>query len=405
MTIHVLFYKMKLLLKRFIFNFCFIVFSSVSWMTKTQNFQNLMDMNGFKCVGVTGIDTPIRLSPTGDVECFSLNGNDCIDELNNDMECKKYVILNKSKLVPLLCGPHLKSLTGSTGYEEEGHWCKKGHDYFYKKWHCPSETGTEMITRINKEQFAVECFKNSQGECMKGQEAIDRCGTIINGKENTNPLVCKKDDFWQTDTNFCKIAHGYFRYTGEYLCSEKTGVDTPLRLSPDGEVQCMSRNARDCLWGNGSGQNCIIAINYQANINQPLSCGRHHQQVHGSGGYGPGNSWCGKPFPSFYEKQNSIAYGPYNKHMSELVKNIFDEILPDWFINLVGEIEKGKYKTPAGAIKLQKLLERKGMDPHSKEMEDLKEKVSSGTVTNDNEKKELLKIIISRIFKKDFQLQ
>jgi hypothetical protein len=354
-----------------------------------------MDMNGFKCVGVTGIDTPIRLSPTGDVECFSLNGNECIDGLDNDAECKKYVIANKSKLVSLLCGSQLKSLTGSTGYEEKGHWCKKGHDYFYKKWHCPSETGAQMITRINKQHFAVECFKNNKNECMKGQEAVDRCKTLTGKEKQKNPIICKKDDFWEADANFCKLAHGYFRYTGEYLCSERTGFDVPLRLSPDGEVQCMSRNARDCLWGNGGGQNCIVAISNQASINQPLSCGKHHQNVHGSKGYGPGNSWCGKPFPLFYEKQNGKTYGAYNKQMSELVKNIFIEIIPDWFLNLVKEIEKAKYKTPADAKKLQKLLERKGIDPESKEMKYVKEKVSSGKVSNDNEKKELLKTIMT----------
>ena len=70
------------------------------------------------------------------------------------------------------------------------------------------------------------------------------------------------------------------------------GINVPLRKNVGGDVECMSRNHRDCLWGDWN--SCNWYVNNVPESMQPLVCGSMHQREHGSSGYDNGNHWCAR---------------------------------------------------------------------------------------------------------------
>lgn len=146
---------------------------------------DLKHMAGFKCFGVTGLDTPIRLSDTGDVECFSFNGKDCLRGMTHDTDCKRFVVKNKDKLQPLQCGEEFKQLWGIAGYDDANHFCAKGRKYFYNKWHCPQETGHYIGFRMNFEQYKIECLSIDGKKCLKGRALLEMCNKVNCDTNNT----------------------------------------------------------------------------------------------------------------------------------------------------------------------------------------------------------------------------
>lgn len=65
------------------------------------------------------------------------------------------------------------------------------------------------------------------------------------------------------------------------------GYSSPMRLDINKDVQCMSYNTRDCIWGG----NCIYTKNIVDNI-KPLTCGTDHNSKWGGTGYDNRYHWC-----------------------------------------------------------------------------------------------------------------
>lgn len=67
------------------------------------------------------------------------------------------------------------------------------------------------------------------------------------------------------------------------------GFNAPMRKNQNEDVECMSLNNRDCLWGG----DCNTTLNNTA-IDQvrPLTCGTHHRDVWGGTGYNNVGHWC-----------------------------------------------------------------------------------------------------------------
>jgi hypothetical protein len=71
------------------------------------------------------------------------------------------------------------------------------------------------------------------------------------------------------------------------------GMPTPIRRNQDGEIECMSYNARDCLWGNdGTCRNLLTNANWGAV--RPLVCGADHARKWGGPGYDNSGHWCAR---------------------------------------------------------------------------------------------------------------
>ena len=71
------------------------------------------------------------------------------------------------------------------------------------------------------------------------------------------------------------------------------GMPTPLRRNEDGEIACMSYNARDCLWGNDTTCKNLLTNANTAAI-RPLVCGADHAQKWGGPGYDNAGHWCAR---------------------------------------------------------------------------------------------------------------
>jgi hypothetical protein len=71
------------------------------------------------------------------------------------------------------------------------------------------------------------------------------------------------------------------------------GMPTPIRRNQDGEIECMSYNARDCLWGNDTTcRNLLTNANWGAV--RPLVCGADHARKWGGPGYDHSGHWCAR---------------------------------------------------------------------------------------------------------------
>jgi hypothetical protein len=73
------------------------------------------------------------------------------------------------------------------------------------------------------------------------------------------------------------------------------GRSTPIRMNDRGDIECISTNARDCVWGNdlNTCNNTIERLGDSSKLD-PLVCGDMHQSLYGSSGYDNVGHWCSK---------------------------------------------------------------------------------------------------------------
>jgi hypothetical protein len=72
-----------------------------------------------------------------------------------------------------------------------------------------------------------------------------------------------------------------------------TGIQTPIRLNRNYEIECLSLNGKDCVWNTiVNGEDCHkFTIENQSRL-QPLACGAMSMAIHGTEGFGNGKHWC-----------------------------------------------------------------------------------------------------------------
>ena len=97
-------------------------------------------------------------------------------------------------------------------------------------------------------------------------------------------------------------------FTGDWQCLD--GINTPVR-EWQGNIECMSKNGRDCMWQNTSKACNNLVVNVPKGI-KPLSCGEMSQKVWGTSGYKDKNHWCNKTKEQFFkQKMNQHPVGPW----------------------------------------------------------------------------------------------
>lgn len=70
------------------------------------------------------------------------------------------------------------------------------------------------------------------------------------------------------------------------------GINVPVRRSPDGEIECMATNGKDCLWGDAA--SCQRLAASPPGGLQPLACGIRHMLHYGGTGYDHAGHWCAR---------------------------------------------------------------------------------------------------------------
>jgi hypothetical protein len=71
------------------------------------------------------------------------------------------------------------------------------------------------------------------------------------------------------------------------------GTPTPLRKNTNGDVECMSLNAHDCMWGKTI-NDCQSFIDKNKDVAglKPLTCGAMHKDLYQVTGYDTQGHWC-----------------------------------------------------------------------------------------------------------------
>ena len=86
------------------------------------------------------------------------------------------------------------------------------------------------------------------------------------------------------------------RDVGSWRCI--AGVNVPIRVNDQGNIECMSRNGRECFWPGGKvpQRTCEAVLEAWRDYAQmqPLACGRAYKRVYRFTGYGRKTHWCSK---------------------------------------------------------------------------------------------------------------
>merc|ERR1711998_750984 len=106
--------------------------------------------------------------------------------------------------------------------------------------------------------------------------------------------VCRR--FWVTRyRTYCKwvLSSGGKKKTVS-KCMRKwrcgvSGLNAPVSIAADGNVQCMSTNGKDCWWGKCRGKRVPRHRKLR-----PLVCGAMHKKKWGGNGYSSKGHWCNK---------------------------------------------------------------------------------------------------------------
>ena len=159
---------------------------------------------GWKCV--SGIGAPLRMYD-GDIQCMSSDGNGCMWA----GECHtKLAKTTQHASTALSCGADHLAKYGSTGYENDNHWCSAGKRALTNKipssgWQCVP--GVDVPLRFHDGD--IQCFSRDGQGCAWG----DCAANIANAKtyEDT-ALSCGHDHFvkhkssgYEDDGHWCKI--------------------------------------------------------------------------------------------------------------------------------------------------------------------------------------------------------
>ena len=123
------------------------------------------------------------------------------------------------------------------------------------------------------------------------------CGLILgivlaacSGDDKEDVPNCAEGEEWNSSEEACKRI-----LPTEWTCLDDIGV--PLRLNENNDVECMSKNDKDCLWTAANEcQNTLTTNNGSTDL-KPLSCGDEHKEKWGSTGYDNPQHWCAKAQP------------------------------------------------------------------------------------------------------------
>lgn len=132
----------------------------------------------------------------------------------------------------------------------------------------------------------VQCFSTDNRNCKWGMAAAQ---LTASQQSNAKPLACGADhkqkygsDGYSKSGHWCGAAFG--RY---YARWHRDDVDKVFySVNPVGDVQCLSTDGRNCLWGQTQLDDAT-----RANI-RPLACGVMHKTIWGIDGYSRAGHWC-----------------------------------------------------------------------------------------------------------------
>ncbi|KAF0715719.1 Aste57867_3228 [Aphanomyces stellatus] len=139
---------------------------------------------------IPGLMTPVRIASNGNIECWSNNGVDCIND------CVALVASNTEPTKPVTCGCKHLSAWNTTGYYDANgnvdtsHWCNLAKDVLganppnpkCTKWNCLPDLMTPVRISVDGN---VECWSDNGIACVNGCPAL-----VASNTDPKLPLVC-----------------------------------------------------------------------------------------------------------------------------------------------------------------------------------------------------------------------
>jgi len=160
-------------------------------------------------------------------------------------------------------------------------------DNFIRQTDTAKDTGSISVSASGFLEYQMEFFEYDGDATCVLQWSLQN--------DNLFDVVPRESFF--IDSNKCSKSISTAAESG-WKCLNNingTGGATPLRMNDRGDIECISTDARNCLWTtdlNTCNSN-IEKYNDSTKLN-PLSCGDMHKSVHGTNGYSDANHWCAK---------------------------------------------------------------------------------------------------------------
>jgi len=383
-----------------------LILIKISYSQELNNSNTLIkNLEGFKCSDQTKLEYAIRLSSTGNIECFSLDGKNCSKVPLQKDQCKNYIQKNIHKVQPISCGKQMREKIGNTGYNIKNHWCRKGYNWYFKTWHCEPETGINTAIKINPKSFNVECISKNGRDCVWGELASKICSKANscrkfrsnihslnllmsneklvlnannnNSNENTKIIetlttfacgsqhesVFGHNGYFFPHEHWCKQGYAFFRYTGQFTCKERSNLNMPVRIDSNGFIQCLTRDGKNCISDADTEEKCQALV-VQATDNgrvepNTISCGSHLRKLTGFTGFENENHWCRKAFNVLFKFTNDLKKIKKAREVRKNIRKIYKingGRLPKAFIN---RIRSQKYKRITEKSENKRLITKK----------------------------------------------
>ena len=184
---------------------------------------------------------------------------------------------------------------------------------------CHEETGLKTGIRLSR-NGQVECISKNGKDCVWGElgnKICQKLKTCRKTRRTIKRLSCGNDfkRIWGHNGyrfptgHWCKKGFAFFFYTGHWLCKPRTGLSTPVRLAINGDIECISKNGKSCIWGVEGLDRCKSIIRrYGGRTRRRLRCGRRHKRIYKFSGYRKRSHWCRKSHDMIFDKQISLIY-------------------------------------------------------------------------------------------------
>jgi len=264
------------------------------------------------------------------------------------------VIQNIGKLSPIVCK--------SADYEKKDSWCSEGKRFFFDQWHCEEDTGLTVAIRINEKSFKVECLSTNGKKCATGAAAAKACrkaNTCEIFRKKVKKIACSQSANTSSNPNWCQRGFAYFTFNNEYILNNVTGLNTALRLSKSGLVQCLSTDGKNCVWGLDTlekGTKAVLSA-IQSKTLKPLSCGKEHTKIYGSPGYDNEKHWCSVGYTRLFKKSNRP-----DPEVKRTIAEVKKKFVPKWLDQIRHLIKSKQSKDEDGLKRIKEILTKHGFN-------------------------------------------
>ena len=267
-------------------------------ISNIQSQYNIQGLKGYRCHGTTKMSIAIRLNSNNRIECLSSNGRTCIRGLNSERSCLSAINRYERISRPLKCS--------GDEINRNGHWCNRAFNYYFRRWHCPKDTGIHTAFRLDEHTGNSMCISYNGKDCLWGKQAEHVCKRVQwchKTRSRLIPVVCgpkyKKSGCSQGYNSYkehwCKKSFAFFKYDGKWIGKSKIGVDNLIQMNVNGEIVCASKNGRKCISNihrqRQSASSFVKGLQRTYTF-KPLICGAPHKKARGNYGFDKVGHWC-----------------------------------------------------------------------------------------------------------------